>query len=457
MQETLRTPLFNQNPNKIKKQQVEIATETVKKKEVDEKLSLEETAKRIAAYLANAHRIKDKFEPVLRKIWPDIDTITVYELIEDVKNLDFEGCDCLIKFKDGTEIHAALRENTGGIEWYTQASMLRRSSVRKHEGKAIQSVDIQMFKENKQIHILDSDEVYKIAHEFQKHNKLEGYCEKLDKMAKERNIFKYKFYKYANWVTKDSENPNAPEREDAIRIKYIGYENFTNLDNVPQNPKTVEILHKWEKYNLNGQLIKKGSQGVDIHSLYYKEKTKKLKEMFPEETRLVDEKETAQKKELFAISKNTENEKGANTMNTFIDTDTIQKFEGLSDICVGYDPKADTFVIFDERTKDVWAMAADIDELNELLDDKIVQMLETGEFSDNEKVMDILEELEALEDMDDVQEKEDQVNDLKGELYKIAGEIAETIDLEELEIQAAISRERYNGNSDSNGDSRTLI
>ena len=483
MQEPLRTPLFDQNPKKIEKQQVEMATETVKKKEVDEELSLEETAKRIAKYLANAHRIKDTFEPILRKIWPDIETITVYELIEDVKNLDFEGCDCLIKFKDGTKIHAALRENRGGDNWYTQASMLRRNSVRRHEGKAIQSIEIQIFKENNQIHILDSDEVYKIAHEFQKHNKLEGFCEKLDEMAKERNIFKYKFYKYANWVTKDSENPNPPEREDAIRIKYFGYENFTNLDNVPQNPKVVEVLHKWEKYNLNGQLIKKGSQGVDLHCEEYKEKTKKLKEMFPKETRLVDEKEATQnKKELFAIhndpesdnetcsgggirygrlfggsSKNTNSEKGANRMNTFIDPDTIQKLEGLEDICVGYDPKADTFVIFDDMTKDVWARAADIDELNEILDDKIVQMLETGEFSDNEKVMDILEELEALEDSDDVQEKEDQVNDLKGELYKIAGEIAAGIDFEELEIQAAISRERDNGDSDSNGDSRTPI
>jgi hypothetical protein len=450
MQEPLRTPLFDQNPKKIEKQQVEMATETVKKKEVNEELSLEETAKRIAAYLANAHRIKDKFEPVLRKIWPDIDTITVYELIEDVKNLDFEGCDCLIKLKDGTKIHAALRENAGGIEWYTQASMLRRNSVRRHEGKAIQSIEIQIFKENNQIHILDSDEVYKIANEFQKHNKLEGYCEKLDKMAKERNIFKYKFYKYANWVTKDSENPNPPEREDAIRIKYIGYENFTNLDNVPQTPKVVEVLHKWEKYTLEGHLIEKGSQGVDLHCEEYKEKTKALEAKFPVETRLAYEKEKIQEQTKEKIMTKIEN----------IDPETIQPFKDLDDICVGYDPKAEKFAIFDERTHDVWAEVNDIDELNDILDDKIIQLLA---YSSNDQALDIFEELEGLEDSEDTQEKKDKIKELKGDLNKLAGEIAETIDLEELEIQAAISRERHNGDSDSNedsdsnGDSRTLI
>jgi hypothetical protein len=412
----------------------------------------EETKERVEAAKGEHEReeVIKRIEPILRKAWPDIETITVYELEKNTENLDFAGCDAMIRFKDGSVIHAAFRENEGGPDnWYTFASMQRRSSVRKYEGKAMQSVEIQTFKQNKQLHILDSDEVYKFAYEFQKNRKPNTVD--LMRRAREKGIDKDEFLDNAHQITFDKRYASTPEKEDAIRIKYKGYNNLNEC-------RVVEVLHKWEKYNFKGKLIEKGSHGVDRHSEYYKEKTKALEAKFPVETRLAYEKEAVQKKkELFAISKNTENEKGANTMNMFIDTDTIQKFEGLDDICVGYDPKADTFVIFDERTKDVWAMAADIDELNELLDDKIVQMLETGEFSDNEKVMDILEELEALEDMDDVQEKEDQVNDLKGELYKIAGEIAETIDLEELEIQAAISRERYNGNSDSNGDSMTLI
>ena len=401
-----------------------------------EELEREATAKRIEEYLKNAHRIKDKFEPILRKIWPEIDTITVYELIEDVKNLDFEGCDCLIKLKDGTKIHAALRENTGGDDWYTQASMLRRNSVRKHEGKAIQSIEIQIFKENNQIHILDSDEVYKIAYEFQKQHKFEGFCDKLNEKSKEMNVNKYEVYKFAHWITKDGENNNSPEKEDAIRIKYIGYENFIDIKNLKELKK-IEVLKKWEKYDLEGNLIKRGSLGVDLHAEYYKQKTQKLEEMFPEETRLVDEKETKQQQqENFMTNSEIKN----------IDLETIQELSELNDIKIGYNPESKNFILFDSKSEQIHLKEQDIGDLIDRIDDKIVQILDYNRDTIKQEVQDLFEELYDLKAEEETFETYTRKKDIKQEILEFAQEISEEIDFGGL-VEKSNSLEKHKNNN----------
>jgi len=437
------------NEEKIKKQKAEYETQKEKEfRERQEKAmaenNKERTRKRVEKARLKHEKIKNRFTPYIKRIWPDVVSITVYEHKKDVEALDFAGCDVLIRFKDGSVIHGALRENTGGTRnWHASASMIRRNSVLKYEGKGMQSVEIQIFKKNRQIHILDTDEVYKIAYEFQKGKGYAGYYDGLMKIAEEKGFTESYMANNSHIITRDHNEKLPPELEDAIRIKYVGFNNFKEF-------KPVEILHKWEKYNFKGILIEKGSEGVDIHSKYYKEKTQILETTFSEETRLVYEKEKIQEQTKEKIMTKIEN----------IDPETIQPFKDLDDICVGYDPKAEKFAIFDERTHDVWAEVNDIDELNDILDDKIIQLLA---YSSNDQALDIFEELEGLEDSEDTQEKKDKIKELKGDLNKLAGEIAETIDLEELEIQAAISRERHNGDSDSNedsdsnGDSRTLI
>jgi hypothetical protein len=354
----------------------------------------------------------------------------------------------MIRFKDGSVIHAAFRENDGGPDdWYTFASMERRSSVKKYEGKAMQSVEIQTFKQNRQLHILDSDEVYKFAYEFQK-NRKPNYID-LVKRARKKGIDKNKFLDNAHQITFDKKYSETPEEEDAIRIKYKGYNNLNEC-------KVVEVLHKWEKYNFEGKLIEKGSHGVDRHSQYYKEKTKALEAKFPVETRLAYEKEAVQKKkELFAIhkdpesdkdsgggygrlfggSKNTNSEKGASRMNTHIEEKSIQKLEvdGMKDFEVGYDSKAKEFCMYEARNGNVHVREEYIDDFKDKVKEKVTQLLEYG--TDNDEIAGKFEEIKELK-RDDFTGNYNLIKNLKDQIGEYVDGILDTVNFEKLEMSA---------------------
>jgi hypothetical protein len=442
MQETLRTPLFNQNPKKIEKQK-EQEVHTVKE---TKKVATEQDTKERVEVAKGEHEreeVRKRIEPILRKAWPDIETITVYELEKNTKNLDFAGCDAMIRFKDGSVIHAAFRENDGGPDnWYTFASMERRSSVKKYEGKAMQSVEIQTFKQNKQLHILDSDEVYKFAYEFQKNRKPNTLD--LIRRAREKGIDKDEFLDNAHQITFDKKYASTPEKEDAIRIKYKGYNNLNEC-------RVVEVLHKWEKYNFEGKLIEKGSHGVDRHAEHYKEKTKALEAKFPVETRLAYEKEAQQKKkELFAIhkdpesdkdsggrlfggSKNTNSEKGANRMNTHVEEKSIQKLEVdcMKDFEVGYDSKAGEFCMYESRNGNVHVREEYIDDFKDKVKEKITQLLEYG--TDNDELACKFEEIKELQ-RDDFTGNYNLIKNLKDQIGEFVDGILDTVNFERLEM-----------------------
>jgi hypothetical protein len=448
MQETLRTPLFNQNPKKIEKQK-EQEVHTVKE---TKKVATEQDTKERVEVAKGEHEreeVRKRIEPILRKAWPDIETITVYELEKNTKNLDFAGCDAMIRFKDGSVIHAAFRENDGGPDnWYTFASMERRSSVKKYEGKAMQSVEIQTFKQNKQLHILDSDEVYKFAYEFQKNRKPNTLD--LIRRAREKGIDKDEFLDNAHQITFDKKYASTPEKEDAIRIKYKGYNNLNEC-------RVVEVLHKWEKYNFEGKLIEKGSHGVDRHAEHYKEKTKALEAKFPVETRLAYEKEAQQKKkELFAIhkdpesdkdsggrlfggSKNTNSEKGANRMNTHVEEKSIQKLEvdGMKDFEVGYDSKAGEFCMYESRNGNVHVREEYIDDFKDKVKEKITQLLEYS--TDNDEIAGKFEEIKELQ-RDDFTGNYNLIKILKDQIGEYVDGIIDTVNFERLEM-ASINKD----------------